>query len=46
MTRAECTAFEASGVWNQQRLELVAGDLISKLGVKRAHVNALVAVQA
>jgi hypothetical protein len=35
MTRAECTVFEASGVWDQQRLELVAGDM-----------NVLVAVQA
>jgi hypothetical protein len=46
MTRAECTVFDASGVWDQQRLELVAGDLISKMGKKRPHVNALVAVQA
>ncbi len=33
-------------MWDQQRLEFVAGDLISKLGKKRPHVNALVAVQA
>jgi Uma2 family endonuclease len=42
----ECVALEASGIWEQQRLELVGGELISKMGKKRAHVNALVAVQA
>jgi Uma2 family endonuclease len=46
MTRAECANIEASGLWDQQRLELVDGKLISKLGKKRPHVNALVAVQA
>ena len=46
MTRAECVSLEASGVGDQQHLELVAGELISKLGKKRPHVNALVAVQA
>jgi Uma2 family endonuclease len=45
-TRVECVALEASGLWEQQRLELVRGELISKLGEKRPHVNALVAVQA
>lgn len=45
-TRAECTTLEASGLWDQQRLELVQGELISKMGKKRPHVNALVAVQA
>jgi hypothetical protein len=45
-TRAACSTLEASGVWDQQRLELVHGELISKLGKKRPHVNALVAVQA
>jgi Uma2 family endonuclease len=45
-TRAECAALEASGLWDQQRLELVQGELISKMGKKRPHVNALVAVQA
>jgi len=37
---------ESSGLWDQQRLELVHGELISKMGKKRPHVNALVAVQA
>lgn len=45
-TRAECAALESSGLWDQQRLELVHGELISKMGKKRPHVNALVAVQA
>ncbi|MBV9772098.1 MAG: Uma2 family endonuclease [Bryobacterales bacterium] len=44
--RAECAMLEASGLWEQQRLELVDGELISKMGKKRPHVNALVAVQA
>jgi Uma2 family endonuclease len=46
VTRAECATLESSGRWDQQRLELVHGELISKLGKKRPHVNALVAVQA
>jgi Uma2 family endonuclease len=45
-TRLECAALEASGLWDQQRLELIQGELISKMGKKRPHVNALVAVQA
>jgi Uma2 family endonuclease len=45
-TRGECSTLEASGLWDQQRLELVQGELISKMGKKRPHVNALVAVQA
>jgi hypothetical protein len=45
MTRAECVALEDSGLWDQQRLELVDGELISKLGKKRRHVSAIVAVQ-
>src|SRR5579859_6250576 len=35
-----------AGPRDQQRLELVQGELISKMGKKRPHVNALVAVQA
>ena len=46
MTRAECATAEFSQLWDQQRLELVHGELISKMGKKRPHVNALVAVQA
>ena len=44
--RAECIALEASGLWDQQRLELISGELLSKMGKKRPHVNALVVVQA
>jgi Uma2 family endonuclease len=42
----ECATLDASGLWDQQRLELIDGELISKMGKKRPHVNALVAVQA
>jgi Uma2 family endonuclease len=45
-TRAECAALEDFGLWDRQRLELVHGELIDKMGKKRPHVNALVAVQA
>jgi Uma2 family endonuclease len=44
-TRSECTALEASGVWDQQRLELVQGELISKMGKNRPHVNTLTRLQ-
>jgi Uma2 family endonuclease len=40
-TRAECAALEAAGIWDQQKLELVDGELISKIGKNRPHVNAL-----
>jgi Uma2 family endonuclease len=38
-TRAECAALEASGLWEQQKLELVEGELISKMGKNRPHAN-------
>jgi Uma2 family endonuclease len=41
-TRAECTALEANGMWEAQKLELIDGELISKMGKNRPHVNALV----
>jgi Uma2 family endonuclease len=37
---------EASGVLAQQRLELVEGELINKIGKNRPHTNVLVIVQA
>ena len=37
---------EATGVWDQQKLELVEGELIGKMGKKRAHTNALIFVLA
>ena len=44
--RSECAALEASGLWDQQHLELVGGELLSKIGKKRPHVNTLTLVQA
>jgi len=44
-TRSEYAAVEASGLWEQQHLELVEGELISKMGKNRPHTNALVFVQ-
>ncbi len=38
-TRAECAALEATGLLEQEKLELVEGELISKMGKKRPHVN-------
>lgn len=38
-TRAECATLEASGLLDQESLELVEGELISKMGKKRPHVN-------
>jgi Uma2 family endonuclease len=37
---------EATGVWDQQNLELVEGELIGKMGKKRPHTNALISVLA
>jgi Uma2 family endonuclease len=45
-TRQECATLETSGIWEQQRLELIEGDLISKRGKKRSHTNALAEIQA
>jgi Uma2 family endonuclease len=41
-TREECETIEATGVWDQQRLELIEGELISKMGKKRPHTNVMV----
>ena len=43
-TRAECAAFEATGLWDQEHLELVEGELINKMGKNRPHTNTLVTV--
>jgi Uma2 family endonuclease len=40
-TRAECEALETVGLWEQQKLELVEGELISKMGKYRPHVNSV-----
>ena len=45
-TRAECSAMEATGVWDQQRFELVEGELISKVPKNRPHVFSLTRVLA
>jgi len=45
-TRKECVALEASGIWDQQHLELIEGELISKMGKKRPHANAIAVVHA
>jgi Uma2 family endonuclease len=38
-TRAEISAFEATGLWTGQHLELIEGELISKMGKKPPHVE-------
>ncbi len=40
-TRSECADLEASGFWDRLRLELVEGELISKMGKNRPHTNSL-----
>ena len=45
-TRAECAVLEASGLLDEQHLELIEGELISKMGKKRPHVNALTLLMA
>jgi hypothetical protein len=39
-TRAECAMLESCGVLDQERLELIEGELISRMGKKRPHANA------
>jgi len=39
-TREQCAPLEASGLFEKERLELVEGELISKMGKNRPHVNA------
>lgn len=45
-TRLECVVLEESGIWEQQHLELIEGELISKMGKKRPHANAIAVVHA
>ena len=40
-TREQCAPLEASGLFERERLELVDGELISKMGKNRPHVNTL-----
>jgi Uma2 family endonuclease len=37
---------EPSGLWEQQHLELIWGDLINKMGKNRPHTNVLILIQA
>jgi hypothetical protein len=39
-TRSECAALDAMGLFDQQHLELIEGDLISKMGKNPRHVDA------
>ena len=43
-TRAECEALESTGLWERERLELIEGDLISRMGKKRPHVTTMILV--
>jgi len=38
-TRSECAVIEAAGLFEQERVELIDGELISKMGKKRPHVH-------
>jgi Uma2 family endonuclease len=40
-TREQCAPLEASGLFEQERIELIDGELISKMGKNRPHVKAL-----
>jgi Uma2 family endonuclease len=37
-TRAECSLLESSGIWEQQKLELIDGELLNKMGQNPPHV--------
>jgi Uma2 family endonuclease len=43
-TRAECKALESTGLWNNEKLELIEGDLIDRMGKNRPHVNTMMLV--
>lgn len=45
-TREECVTLEASGIWGQQHLELIEGELISKMGKNRPHTIVMVIMHA
>jgi Uma2 family endonuclease len=44
-TREQCAPLEASGLFEQEKLELVDGELISKMGKNRPHVKAFTWMQ-
>jgi len=43
-TREQCSLLESSGLFERERLELVDGDLVSKMGKNRPHVNAVMLI--
>jgi len=45
-TREECSSLEPAGLWDQQCLELIWGDLLDKMGKNRPHTNVLILIQA
>jgi len=45
-TREDCAPLESSGLFEREHLELVEGDLISKMGTNRPHINAFTLVIA
>jgi Uma2 family endonuclease len=45
-TRREFDRLSSSGLLDSQRLELIEGELIDKMGKKRAHVNSLTLLHA
>lgn len=45
-TRAECTVLEASDLFHHERVELIEGELIRKMGKKRRHVSTLTLLRA
>jgi len=43
-TRAECENLESTGLWNRDRLELIDGELITKMPKNRPHMIVLISV--
>jgi Uma2 family endonuclease len=43
-TRAECASIDATGLWNRERLELIEGELITKMSKERPHVVVFLSV--
>jgi len=43
-TRAECECIEATGLWDREHLELIEGELITRMSKKRPHVLVFMSV--
>jgi Uma2 family endonuclease len=43
-TRAECERIEATGLWDRDRVELIAGELITKMSKNRPHMVVFMSV--